>query len=128
MPISEVAAANVLNKEFGAVNYTAVATYWIGFRNGGVELTDADSPNYSRIESVNDTTNWPSVATRTKENGTAITTPQADGDWLEADEVVLYDAETAGNARYSGFLDQPFALRTGQSRSFAPGALRVKAV
>lgn len=128
MPISEVAAANVLNKELGGEDYDPVESYWIGFRNGGVELSDGDSPNYSRIESVNDTTNWPSVATRTKENGTAITTPQADGDWLEADEVVLYDAETAGNVRYSGFLDQPFALRTGQSRSFAAGAIKVKAV
>lgn len=128
MPIGTTGAVDVLNKEFGGTNYTAKATYWIGFRSGGVELTDGDSPAYARIESANDVTNWPATSTNTKENGTAITTPQATGNWLEADEVVLYDAETAGNARYSGLLDQPFALRTGQSRSFAAGAFKVKAV
>lgn len=128
MPIGTTGAVDVLNKEFGATDYTPVGSYWIGFRAAGVELTDGDSPAYARIESVNDTTNWPATATNTKENGTAITTPQATGNWLEADEVVLYDASSGGNLRYSGLLDQPFQLVTGQSRSFAPGALRVRAL
>lgn len=128
MSIGATTAADILNKEFGATNYTPVASYWIGFRSAGVELTDGDSPGYVRIESTNDTTNWPAITGNTKENGVAVTTPQADGDWLEADEVVLYDAETNGTLKYSGLLDQPFALLTGQSRSFAAGALRIKAV
>lgn len=128
MPIGLTGATDVLNKEFGGTDYTPKTSYWIGFRSGGIELTDGDSPGYVRIESVNNTTNWPATSTNTKQNGTAITTPQADGNWLEADEVVLYDASTAGNVRYSGLLDQPFTLTTGQSRSFAEGALKVRAI
>lgn len=128
MSIGITGAADVLNKEFGATDYTPVASYWIGFRSSGTELTDGDSPNYARIESTNDTTNWPTITGNEKQNGTEIQTPQADDVWLEADEVVLYDAETSGNARYSGLLDQPFQLQPGQRRSFAAGALRVKAI
>lgn len=129
MPISDTAAENLLNKDFGGDDYTPITSYWIGFRNNGTELTDGDSPGYARTEVEVNTTNFPTTATRQISNAVAFSTPpagNATGNWLQADEVVLYDAETSGNLRYSGLLDQPFSMVTGQRREFGIGALRIR--
>lgn len=129
MAIGDATAANICNKEFRGDDYADPTSYWIGFRSSGVELTDGDSPGYARTEIVVDTSSFGSTSTRTIQNAIAFSTPptgNATGNWLEADEVVLYDAETAGNVKYSGLLDQPFQLLTGQKRSFAAGSLRIR--
>lgn len=131
MPIGNAAAENILNKEFGGDDYTEVTSYWIGFRSNGVELTNGDSPGYARTEVEVNTTNFPTTATALISNAVAFSTPptgNATGNWLEADEVVLYDAEAVGNIRYSGLLDQPFTLTTGRARTFAIGSLRIRFV
>lgn len=128
MPIGNAAGANILNKEFGGDDYTEPTSYWVGFKNNGTELTDGDSPGYARIEVEVNTTNFPTVTGTIIENAVAFSTPQATGTWLEADEVVLYDAETMGNIRYSGLLDQPFTLANGRTRTFGIGALRIKLI
>jgi hypothetical protein len=126
MPIGAAAGAPILNKEFNGTDYANLTSYWIGFRSSGVELTSGDSPGYARIEVEVNTTNYPLTSTTLISNAVAFSTPQATGPWLEADEIVLYDASTAGNIRYSGLLDQPFAMVTGKTRSFGVGALRVR--
>lgn len=129
MPIGNTAGARLLNKDFGGQNYTPLGSFWLGFRNGGVELTNGNSPGYARSEVEVGIVSFPDTETTMISNGVAFTTPptgNATGNWLEADEVVLYDEETAGELQYSGFLDQPFSMVTGQKRSFAIGALRVR--
>lgn len=126
MPIGNAAGENILNKEFGGDDYTEPTSYWVGFRNSGTELTDGDSPGYARTEVEVNTSNFPTTATSMISNAVAFSTPTATGNWLQADEVVLYDAETDGNVRYSGLLDAPFTVLTGRNRVFRVGALRVR--
>lgn len=129
MAIADIAAANIANKEFRGDDYDEPTSYWIGFRSAGVELTDGDSPGYARSEVVVEPASFDETTTRTIQNAIPFSTPptgNATGNWLEADEVVLSDAETSGNIRYSGALDQPFQLLTGRKRTFRAGALRIR--
>lgn len=126
MPISEAGGADIANKEFGGTDYSEPTSYWVGFRNNGTELTDGDSPGYERTEVEVNTTNFPATSGRTISNAVAFSTPDAEGDWLQADEVALYTASSGGTPRYTGLLDQPFVLLTGKHRTFGVGALRIR--
>lgn len=126
MPISESGGADIANKELGGTNYTEPTSYWVGFRNNSTELTDGDSPGYLRVEVEVNTTNFPAVTGRIISNAVAFSTPDASGNWLQADEVALYTASSGGTPRYTGLLDQPFTLLTGQHRTFGVGALRIR--
>lgn len=129
MPIGNIAAARLLNKDFNGTDYTPLASFWVGFRSNGVELTDGDSPGYARTEVEVGLTNFPLTSTTIIANGVAFNTPptgEASGTWLEADEVVLYDEETGGDYQYGGPLDQPFTLQLGRKRTFGVGALRIR--
>jgi hypothetical protein len=124
MAMTVYAATKHGGKDFGGTNYTPPATWYVAFRNLGAELT---GNNYSRIAITNNTTNWPVSTTNIFSNGVAFVTPTASGgDWLEADEAVLYDASTGGNAWYEEPLDEPFTLLNGQARQFDIGVLRIR--
>jgi len=125
MPISNAVGAEILNKEWNATNYTSPATYYVGFRNNGTELTGG---GYARIEVTANTTNFATTSTTLMSNATAFSTPTASADWLEADEVAIYTASSGGTARYTGMLDAPFTLRTGTKRTFGIGALRIRLI
>lgn len=121
--ITVFAAAKHINHDFNGAEYAHPATWHVGFRQNGVELS---GNGYARIAKTSDTTNWPTTTTNIMTNGTAITTPQASGDWNEADEVALYDAASGGNLWYWDQLDAPFTMLTGQTRTFPAGALQIK--
>jgi hypothetical protein len=123
MSILAAEAAQILNKIFGATNYTPAATYYIGLRAGGTELSGG---SYARVAVTNNTTNFPNVAANIMVNGTAITFPQATADWTTADEEAIYVASSGGSPRFAGALDYPVTVRTGQTRSFAAGDLKVR--
>lgn len=123
MPILTTHAAQILNKEFGATNYTAEATWYVGLRAGGTELSGG---SYARVALTNNTTNFPNVAANIMVNGVAVTFPQATGDWTTADEIALYIASSGGTPKYTGTLDNPVSVKTGQTRSFAAGDLKIK--
>lgn len=123
MPILTTQAAQILNKEFGATNYTANATWYVGLRAGGVELSGG---SYARVAVTNNVTNFPNVAANIMTNGTTITFPQATGTWTTADEVALYIASSGGTPKYTGILDNTVSVQSGQTREFAAGDLRIK--
>lgn len=125
MPISNAEAGQILSKVFGGVNFSAEATWYVGLRAGGTELSGG---SYARVSVTNNTTNFPTVATNIMVNGVAITFPQATGDWTTADEVALYVASSGGSPKYTGILDAPVTVLTGQTRSFAAGDLKVKLI
>lgn len=123
MPILASHAAQILNKEFGGTNYTTEITFYVGLRAGGTELTGG---SYARVAVTNNTTNFAAVAANIKVNSVAITFPQATTDWATADEVALYIASSGGTPKYTGTLDNTVAVKTGQTRSFAAGDLKIK--
>src|SRR5687768_10942696 len=119
MAIATSRAAEILNKEFNGTNYTPTATWYVGLRGGGTELT---GNAYARVAVTANSTNFPVIAgTNIMVNGTAITFPQATGNWAQADEVALYAASSGGTPLYTGALDNPVTVTTGQTRSFAAG-------
>ena len=123
MSILAAEAAQILNKIFGATNYPPAATWYVGLRSGGTELSGG---SYARVAVTNNTTNFPNISSNEMVNGTAITFPQATADWDQADEVALYTASSGGTARYVGSLDNPVIVRTGQTREFAAGDFKVR--
>lgn len=125
MGIAASHAGEILSKDFGAVNYTPPATWYVGLLSGGVELSGS---GYARVAVTNNTTNFPTVTTNLIVNGTATTFPQATGDWVQADQVGLFIASSGGSPKYRDDLDSPVTVRTGQTRSFAAGDLKIKII
>src|SRR5687768_7896160 len=125
MSILASKAAEILNKEFGATNYTPAATLYIGLRSGGSELSGS---GYARVSLTNNTTNWTTTSTNQKVNAVAITFPAASADWLAADEVAIYTASSGGSPIYTGNLDPTVTVRSGQTREFAAGDLTIRMI
>lgn len=115
-----------LNRDFNGAAYTPPATWHIGFRNAGVELT---GNGYARVPLTANTTNFPTTATNVMANGVKFVTPTATGaNWIQADEVALYDAASGGNLWYWDLLDSPFTLAETRFRTFAVGALQIRMI
>ena len=125
MSILAAEAAQILNKIFGATNYTPATTYYIGLLSGGTELSGG---SYARVSVTNNTTNFPNISTNEMVNGVAIAFPQASADWATADEVAVFLASSGGTARFRGPLDSTVTVRTGQTRSFAAGDFKVRLI
>lgn len=125
MSITNYAGSRHLNKDFNGTNYTPPATWYVGFRNNGVELS---GNGYARIALTANVTNFPTTSTTVISNGVEFTTPVASGDWDQADEVGLWDASTAGNLWVYDLLDAPFTLLNGRQRTFAIGALQIRMI
>jgi hypothetical protein len=125
MSISATLAGQVLSKLFGAANFTPSATYYFGLRSGGTELSGG---SYSRVGLTNNTTNFPTVSTNIITNAVVITFPTASADWSTADEVAVYAASSGGSPLLVGVLDSPVTVRSGQTRQFAAGDFKVKAL
>lgn len=124
--ITDYHGSRLLNLDFNNAAYTPVATWYVGFRGNGVELS---GNGYARIALTANTTNFPTVSVKTITNGVEFDTPQASGgDWGQADEVGLWDALSGGNLRYYDLLDAPFTLLNGRVRTFAVGALQIKLI
>ena len=125
MSILAAEAAQILNKLFGATNFSSEATWYVGLLSGGTELSGG---SYARVAVTNNTTNFPNVAANIMVNGTAITFPQATANWNTADQVGLYTASSGGTLKYKDDLEAPVTVLTGQTRSFAAGDLKIKLI
>lgn len=126
MSISDAAGADFLNLDFNGASYTPPATWYVGFRGNGTELS---GNGYARIALTADSTNFPVTATKSITNGVEFETPVATGgDWAQADEVGLWDASTGGSPRYYDLLDAPFTLLNGRKRTFEISALQIKLI
>lgn len=124
--IAIFAALRHLNHDFNGAEYAHPATWYVGFRSAGVELS---GNGYARVALIANTTNWPTTATNVMANGVEFVTPTATGgDWQQADEVALYDAATAGNLWYWDLLDAPFTLAETRFRTFAIGAVQIRMI
>lgn len=124
--IAPFASSKHLNRDFNGAAYSPPGTWHIGFRNAGVELT---GNGYARVALTANTTNFPTTTTNVMSNGVAFVSATASGgDWIQADEVALYDASTGGNLWYWDLLDAPFTLLEGRFRTFAIGAMQIRMI
>jgi hypothetical protein len=88
---------SMLQKLFGATNYTPTATWYAALFASGTELTTGAYSTYARIAYADNTTNWPVAYPIV--NGTDIFWPQTPGTGTPGTvtSVRFYDALTAGN-------------------------------
>lgn len=132
---SQYWADALLNLILGATSFSAPATIYVavytttpGPTGGGTEATGG---GYAREGLTNNTTNWPN-ATGTgpmvKSNGVAYTWSAASGSWSSGSNMVgaaLLDASTSGDLLYYGDLTVAKPVNTGDTASFAIGAISI---
>lgn len=122
----------ILDEVFGGTNYTPPATLYIGLSTqqpaeDGTGIAEPPTANgYSRADVANTGVNWPATGgDGTKSNGTAITFPQASGDWGTVTHFFIADADTAGNILAYGTLGVSKTIGTGDTASFGAGSLTI---
>ncbi len=119
----------MLGHLFGTA-YTAPTTVYMALStttptDAGGNVTEPSGNSYARVAIGNNSTNWNAASGGTVTNKTAITFPEATGSWGTVTHFVLYDAATAGNALIWGALTASKAIGTGDTASFAAGALSI---
>jgi hypothetical protein len=114
-----------LKHELNNAAYSPPATHYFHLYAGGVALTGFNSPGYVAASATNNTTTWPTPASRAVSNGVEITFPTPSADWLSADEVRVTDNATEGAGTVLGidtFPAMPATDETGPIK-FAVGDL-----
>jgi hypothetical protein len=89
---------------------------------GGTEVSGG---SYARVSVTQNTTNWPNASGGSKSNGAAVTFPTATASWGTVSHFGIFDASTAGNLLRWGALSASKTIGSGDTASFAAGALTV---
>lgn len=110
-----------------ATVYVALSTAAYSEAATGASMTEVSSSGtaYARVALTNNTTNWPSASGGSKANGTAITFPTATASWGSVLSFYIVDASSGGNVLYGGDLAAPRTIASGDTASFAIGALTI---
>lgn len=125
----------ILNGVLQDPSYAGYATLYIGLSSttpaeDGTGITEPSTGAYARVATT--AADWDAAtgtAPATKANGAVKTFPTATADWLAGVNLthfVLFDAPTAGNAKWFGALTVPKPVLNGDTASFAIGALVLK--
>ena len=132
---SDFLEKKILDVYFGATAYAAPATLYIALftdtntttqRDAGT-VTEVSGGSYARVAVTNNTTNWPNASgtTATKASGAAFTFPTPTGSWGTVTAFGIYDASTSGNLLVWGDLTATQTISTGNTVSFASGAISI---
>ena len=108
-----------------ATVYIALSTAAFSESATGSAMTEVSGGAYDRVALTNNATNWPSAASGTKANGTTITFPTATAGWGTVISFYVVDAASGGNCLYGGDLAAPRTIASGDTASFAIGALTI---
>lgn len=135
---SDYLEAAVLNLVLGAVAFSAPSTfialstaaYSDAATGAAMNEVSTSSTGYARLAVTNNTTNWPAASgtsPTTKSNGTAFTFAAATGSWGTIQSFYIVDSLTvgAGNVLYGGDLTASKAIASGDTATFAAGAITV---
>lgn len=90
--------------------------------------TEVSGGAYARASVTNNATNWPAATTdgagvSSKANGTTITFPTATAAWGTIVAFAIMDAASGGNKLYYGNLSTSKAIASGDTATFAAGAI-----
>lgn len=115
-----------------ATVYLALVTTAPTDANGtGIVEVSTTSTGYARASAANTGaaagTNWPTAASRSKSNGTAITYPTSTASWGTVVGVAFYTASTGGTFLGYADLTSSQAVASGVTPQFAAGAITVSA-
>jgi len=130
MPFTYYLDNQLINEAFGGVAYTPPATLYVGLSTtapaqGGTGITEPSGNGYARVAVTNNTTNFPNATNGSKSNGTTITFPASTGSWGTVGYFFVADAASAGNILAYGTLNNPQTVSSGDTLSFAVGALTI---
>lgn len=117
----------LLDEVLGGVNFAPPATVYVALytaaptdAGGGTEVSGGA---YARVAVTNNAINWPAASGGSKSNGTVITFPTATAAWGTVVAFGISDAATAGNLLYWADLTTSKTIGSGDTASFAVGAL-----
>lgn len=119
----------LLDHVFGAATYTPPATLYVGLftatpsdTGGGTEVSGG---GYARKAVTNNSTNFPAASSGSQSNGTAIAFAAATASWGVVTSFGIFDAATGGNLLVWGALTANKTIDTGDTVTFAVGALTI---
>ena len=120
----------ILDHVFGGADYSRPATLYVGLStttitDAGGNITEPAGGSYARVAITNNDTNFPAASGGAKSNGTAISFPEATGPWGTITDFFISDADSAGNILCYGALDESKTVASGETISFAVGALDI---
>jgi len=131
MSFSNYLENKVLDHLFGAVVYSPSSTLYVALNtgvptdDGGGNFLEPVGNAYARVAVTNDKTNFTTANNGALENATLITFPTALGPWGTVTHFGIYDFSTGGNILGSGSLVLSKAIVSGDTASFASGALDI---
>jgi hypothetical protein len=132
MPAVDAFELILLDGIFGDPDFTPPANWFVGLSTttpteAGGNFTEPATGAYARVSTAD--ADWAAAtgtAPATKANANVITFPTATASWGTVTHWGLFDAATAGNLRITGALGTPKAVGSGDTASFAVGALVAK--
>lgn len=114
----------ILDHTTGKTSYTKPTAY-VGLytaapsdAGGGTEVSGS---NYSRVTTA--AGDWNAAASGSTSNANAITFPTPSGSWGTVTHFGIFDAATTGNLLWWGSLTTSKTIGSGDTASFAAGAL-----
>lgn len=116
----------LLDHVFGNTSYSVPSTLYIGLSTttptqSGSNFTEPSGNGYARVAVTNNSSNFPPASNGTKSNATAITFPQATGNWGTVTHFGIFDAATGGNLLAWGALNQSKTISAGDTPYFPAG-------
>ncbi len=117
----------LLNEIFRNTNYAPPANVYVSLHTGDPSTTGANEVSggsYARV-AVSTTGGFSAPSSNTIDNAAAITFPTATASWGTVTHVGIWDASSAGNFLIGGALTSAKAVNSGDTASFAIGALDV---
>ena len=119
----------LLNQIFRGTAYSFPGTLYVGLytvapsdAGGGTEVS---GNSYARVSVTANTTNWAESTAGATSNSSAITFPQASGNWGTVVALGILDASTSGNLLAWADLTTSKLIGNGDTPSFASGDLDV---
>lgn len=120
----------ILDATLSGVTYTSPTTVYIALSTAafsasstGSSMTEVSGGSYARVAVTANTTNFPAASGGAKSNGTTFTFATATASWGTVTSFYVVDATSGGNVLYGGDLTTPRSIGTGDTASFASGAI-----
>lgn len=125
----EYGANLFLDKVFGSGDPTSIYLGLVGdkpvYADTGSTIDEPEAVSYTRLEVVNNTTNWPAAVGGDQTNGEVFAFTEPLEDWGTIGYVVFLDALTAGNLiTYTKIVSR--FIGTGRIPRFPVGNLTIK--
>lgn len=105
--------------------YIALSTAAYNDAATGTAMNEVSGGGYSRVAVTNDTTAWPNASGGSKSNGTVFTFPAATATWGTVQSFYIVDTATGGNLLYGADLTVARTIASGDTASFAVGAITI---